>query len=109
MRLLHDEQACLRVVNDFVAERLKAATFIPRFQHLWQCDGAKGIDSALATIGDRESQAGLYGVLDSVNDLCTDYASSLPPGRGYRVSEEQFRKEVESLTIALRPQALCRH
>ena len=109
MRLLQDEQAYLRVVNDFVEERLKAVTFIPRFQHLWRCDGAAALDGALAAGGHRDDQARLYGVLDSVNDLCADYTGSLPSGHGYRVSEEQFRKEVESLTSSLRARNIgCR-
>ena len=107
MRLLRDEQAYLRVVDDFVAERTGACAFIPRFQHLWRCDCAQGIDAATAA-ATRADRAGLYGVLDSVNELCADYAGSLPPGQGYRVSEEQFRKEIESLTATLRPRAVDR-
>jgi hypothetical protein len=101
MRLLRDEQAYRRILDDFVAQRLSAAAFIARLRHLWRCDGAEGIDSVVATSGDRLGQAGFYGVLDAVHTLCETYATNLPSGHGYRVSEEQFRKEVESLTAAL--------
>ena len=40
MRLIRDEQAYFRIVDDFVARRVSAAVFIPRFQHLWRGDGA---------------------------------------------------------------------
>jgi len=101
MRLLRDEQAYRRILVDFVAQRLSAAAFIARFRHLWQCDGAAGIDSALAMRGALHDQTGFYGLLDSVNTLCETFAHNLPSGRGYRVSEEQFRKEVQSLVSTL--------
>ena len=43
--------------------------------------------------------SGPYGVLASINGLCVAYSNSLAPSRGYRVSEEQFRKEVQSLAL----------
>ena len=106
MRLLHDEQAYRRVLGDFVASRLDAGAFILRFRHLWKCDGVAGVDRVPAIPGTVPAQPGLYGVLDSVNALCATYTRGLPPGCDYRVSEEQFRKEVGSLTsLALsRPQ-----
>jgi len=101
MRLLRDEQAYRLILVEFVAQRLSAAAFIARFRHLWQCDGAEGIDSALAMSGALHNQTGFYGLLDSVNTLCETFAHNLPSGCGYRVSEEQFRKEVESLVATL--------
>jgi len=101
MRLIRDEQAYFRILDDFVAQRVSAAVFIARFRHQWQCDGAEGIDSLQAMSGAPHNQAGLYGLLDSIDSLCGTYARNLPSGSGYRVSEEQFRKEVESLTDTL--------
>ena len=101
MRLIRDEQAYFQLLDDFVAQRVSAAVFIARFRHQWQCDGAEGIDSVLAMSGASHNQAGLYGLLDSIDTLCSTYAHNLPSGCGYRVSEEQFRKEVESLTETL--------
>ena len=101
MRLIRDEQAYFRILDDFVARRASAAVFISRFRHQWQCDGAEGIDSVLAMTGASHNQAGLYGLQDSIDSLCSTYVDNLPSGCGYRVSEEQFRKEVESLTDAL--------
>jgi hypothetical protein len=97
MTLIRDEQAYFRMLDDFVARRVAAAVFIARFQHQWQGDGADDP----ATPGAATDRAGLYGVLDSIATLCATYAHNLPSGCGYRVSEEQFRKEVESLTHAL--------
>jgi len=101
MRLIRDEQAYRRILADFVAQRLSAAAFIASFRHLWRCDGSEGIDSVLAMSGGPHNQSGFYGLLDSVNTLCETFAHNLPSGCGYRVSEEQFRKEVESLVSAL--------
>jgi hypothetical protein len=101
MRLIRDEQAYFRILGDFVARRVSAAVFIARFRHQWQGDGAEGFASARAMSGAPHNQAGLYGLLDSIDSLCGTYADNLPSGCGYRVSEEQFRKEVESLTDTL--------
>jgi len=101
VRLIRDEQAYLRTLSDFVQRRASAAVFMTRFRHLWECDGAAGVDSMLAMRDAPHDQAGLYGLLDSIETLCRSYACSLPPGCGYRVSEEQFRKEVQSLVSAL--------
>ena len=101
MRLIRDEQTYFRLLDDFVARRVSAAVFLARFRHEWQCDGAAATASVLATSGAPHDQAGLYGLLDSIDSLCGTYAHNLPSGCGYRVSEEQFRKEVESLTATL--------
>jgi len=101
MRLIRDEQAYFRILDDFVAQRVNAAVFIARFRHQWQCDGAEGVVSVLAMTGASHDRAGLYGLLDSIDRLCRTYERNLPSGCGYRVSEEQFRKEVESLTDTL--------
>ena len=101
MRLIHDEQAYFLALSDFVEQRVSAAVFMTRFRHLWECDGAEGVDSVLAMSDAPRNQAGLYGLLDSINTLCETFAHNLPSGCGYRVSEEQFRKEVQSLTSLL--------
>jgi hypothetical protein len=101
MRRIRDEQAYFRIVDDFVARRVSAAVFIPRFRHLWQGDGPDRIDSAVANTHVADDHAGPYGLFAGINALCETYAYNLPDGRGYRVSEEQFRKEVQSRTLAL--------
>ena len=101
MRLIRDEQAYFRIVDDFVARRVSAAVFIPRFRHLWQGDGADRVDSAVAKTHVADDHAGLYGLFAAIDALCETYAYNLPDGRGYRVSEEQFRKEVQSRTLSL--------
>ena len=101
MRLIRDEQAYFRTLSDFVEQRTSAAVFMTRFRHLWECDGADGVDGVLAMSDAPHNQAGLYGFLDSIARLCETFARNLPSHCGYRVSEEQFRKEVQSLTSAL--------
>ena len=108
MRLIRDELAYRRILDDFVAQRVSAVVFMSRFRHLWECDGAEGVDSVLAMSGAPHNEAGLYGLLDSINTLCETFARNLPSGCGYRVSEEQFRKEIQSLTSALPPAGLHR-
>ena len=107
MRLIRDEQAYFQTLCDFVEGRVGAAVFMTRFRHLWDGDGAAGVDSVLAMSAAPNNQAGLYGQLDSIETLCQAFARNLPSGAGYRVSEEQFRKEVRSLAATLplaRPQ-----
>jgi hypothetical protein len=101
MRLIRDDGAYRRLLDDFVAQRVGAAVFIARFRHLWACDGAQGIDSVPATGGAPDDRPGLPGALEAIGDLCETFARSLAPGCGYRVSEEQFRKEVQGLASAL--------
>jgi len=96
MKLIHDESAYRRVLEKFLGCRWSADVFISRFSHLWRCDGAPlayGADVAPTFA----AGPGFYGLMDSINSLCEEYASSLEDGCGYRVSEEQFRKEVEAL------------
>ncbi len=100
MKLLRDEQAYRQVVDDFVAKRLDARDFIPRFQKLWDCDRAEGVDGVLAMQRAEPGPAGLYGFLDSIGALCATYSRCLPADGGYRVSEEQFRKEIEGMVTA---------
>jgi hypothetical protein len=97
MRLLRDEQAYSQILHDFVAQRLDGRNFILRFQKLWDCDRAEGVEGVLAMQRARSGLAGLYGFLDSVHALCAIYVHNLPAESGYRVSEEQFRKEIASL------------
>jgi len=100
MKLLRDEQAYRQLLNDFVAQQLDARNFTQRFRRLWDCDRAEGIAGVLAMQGAKSGQAGLYGFLDSVSALCAAYVRNLPTGGGYRVSEEQFRKEIEGMVRA---------
>lgn len=101
MRAIRDEQDYFLILGDFVAGRVSAALFVPRFRHLWQCGGGDGIDIARAKVDISAKDGGLYGLLEGIHILCETYARNLPDGRGYRVSEEQFRKEVQSRTSAL--------
>ena len=96
MRLIRDERAYRRVLGNFLGCRSSADVFISRFSHLWRCDGAPLVCNAHVTPA-FGARPGFYGLMDSINSLCEEYSSSQPNGCGYRVSEEQFRKEVESL------------
>jgi hypothetical protein len=96
MRLIRDEGAYRRVLADFLACRTSADMFILRFFHLWRCDGAPVEDDGGATPAS-VSSPGFYGLMDTINSLCEEYSCTLADGCGYRVSEEQFRKEVGSL------------
>lgn len=98
MKLLEDEEAYRDAVDDFIACRSSADAFVRRFTHLWKCDGAVCDSAAMAAHARLAGKPGLYGLLDGVDALCETYARSLQPGAGYRVSAEQFRKEVDGLT-----------
>ncbi len=100
MKLLRDEQAYRQIVDDFVAGRVNARNFVLHFQKLWDCDRAEGVEGVLAMQHAKSGSAGLYGFLDSVSALCTTYTRCLPSDGGYRVSEEQFRKEIEGMLSA---------
>ena len=73
-------------VTDFVERRIKADEFLSRFSERWRRDRVAGIQ--------------VDGVLASIRGLCETYAKSLPAGAGYRVSEEQFRLEVQRVVSA---------
>jgi anti-sigma factor RsiW len=94
VRLLEDEGAYREVIGDFVDGQLSAERFLQRFRHLWQCDRTINAGQAAPPRGN----AGLYGLLDSVNALCESYSHALMPGQGYRVSAEQLRKEIDCMT-----------
>ncbi|MEO5688581.1 MAG: hypothetical protein ABIR54_14585 [Burkholderiaceae bacterium] len=99
MNLIHDERAYRKVLANFVSSRVGATVFISNFAHLWKCDGAP-IDGD-PDIGRKPgSGPGFYGCMDAVNALCVEYTRSLPDGFGYRVSEEQFRREIQALVGA---------
>jgi hypothetical protein len=97
MRLISDERAYRRVLGSFVGCRSSACVFVSRFSHLWRCDGAPLGGCGAEVSSAPSSGPGFYGLMDTINSLCEDYSSSLADGGGYRVSEEQFRKEVEAL------------
>ena len=96
MRLIRDERAYRQVLGNFLGCRSSARVFISRFSHLWRCDGVPLACSAGLTpaVG---AEPGFHGLMDTINSLCEEYAGSLADGSGYRVSEEQFRKEIEAL------------
>jgi hypothetical protein len=96
MKLIGEAQTYRDVLDDFVHERLSAAEFLARFFHLWRCDSVARIEAA-ATVPMSHDAAVQYGGLDSIHALCEDYARSLPDGCGYRVSERQFRLNVQAL------------
>jgi hypothetical protein len=94
-RLIQDERPYVDLVRRFVDRRIGAAEFLSGFAHLWRCDGAEGLFRGRAIVPMTRAEASLYGTLDALNELCEFYWRSLPAGCGYRVSEEQFRKEIE--------------
>lgn len=96
MKLIHDEHAYRHVLEKFLGCRSSADDFVSRFSHLWRCDCAPIARDADATQA-VQAGPGFYGLMDSINSLCEEYASSLEDGCGYRVSAEQFRKEIEAL------------
>ena len=100
MKLLRDEQAYRQIVDDFVARRQDARSFVLHFLRLWDGDRAEGVDDVLEMQHAESGLTGLYGFLDSVGALCTTYRRCLPEDGGYRVSEEQFRKEIEGMMTA---------
>jgi hypothetical protein len=97
MRLISDERAYRRVLGNFVGCRSSAQVFISRFSHLWRCDGAPLGGCSVEVPSAPSTGPGFYGLMDTINSLCEDYSSSLADGCGYRVSEEQFRREIEAL------------
>jgi hypothetical protein len=105
VNLIHDQRAYERVLKSFVAGGVPASSFISCFARLWKRDGAP-IDSHAEAGSQAAAEPGFYGRMDAVNALCEDYTSCLPDGCGYRVSEEQFRKEIERLAgVAASPRA----
>ena len=97
MKLTGDEHACAEVIAGFVQRRLSAREFVPRFARLWRRDGADGTPATTRAVPIRRVESEVCALLDSINDLCETYSRSLPPGCGYRVSEEQFRKQVQAM------------
>jgi len=76
------EARCHAAVDRFVSQRDTASAFLARFEELLGCAESQDIDI----------------VLRSIQKLCLAYTAALEPGAGCRVSEEQFRVEVQSLT-----------
>jgi hypothetical protein len=74
---------CHAAIDRFVSQRDPASAFLSRFDELWAEGETQDADS----------------VLRSVRHLCLAYAHALAPGAGYRVREEQFRVEVQSLIL----------
>jgi hypothetical protein len=94
--LIQDEKPYADLVKRFTGRRLGAAEFLPRFAHLWRCEGADGAFDNRTIVPMTRAESSLYGALDRINELCELYWRNLPEGQGCRVSEEQFRQEVES-------------
>jgi hypothetical protein len=99
MRLIQNERAYAELIEAFVEGRASAEEFLPLFSHLWRCD-ANGHLNDGATISMTDAERGFYGAIDSISNLCECYRQSFPAGCGYRVSAEQFRKQLESLASA---------
>ncbi len=73
---------CHAAVDAFVGRKMKADELVRELARLWHRDaGGACVDGALV----------------SIHQLCTAYASALPAGAGYGVSEEQLRSEIRSL------------
>ena len=91
-------EACRVLVSDFVQWRMSADDFLPRFTQLWRSGDP---DTSLPKVETRKHhvhlESSIQGVLDSINELSETYRRCLPTGAGYRVSEEQFRKAIQSL------------
>jgi hypothetical protein len=97
MQLIRDERSYAESVEGFLKRRMNASEFLARFSHLWRCDRADAVVVGDAAVPMTHAESQLYGVLDSMNGLCETYYRCLSPGCGYRVSEEQFRKEIQRL------------
>lgn len=92
------QTACSALVGSFVRKQLTADEFLLSFFAKWpdvRSAGGSGVPSSTGRMTQLQSNS--YGVLASINGLCEAYSSSLPSGAGYRVSEEQFRQEVQHL------------
>ena len=105
-RLLDDESAYREILARFVDGRLDATDFLAGFLHLWRRDAATASRPSAQADPPARDQTALYAVLDAVNALCEAYARALVPDGGYRVSEEQFRKEILCLVSG---QSIDRH
>lgn len=73
---------CQATVDAFIAQVIRADEFVLRLAQLWHHDaGGACADHRLIQI----------------HALCNVYTRALPAGAGYRVSEEQFRSEIQRL------------
>jgi hypothetical protein len=94
---IRDQNAYRELLKTFVQRHSSADEFIPRFDRLWQSDHARAVNGSVATHTLTQEQAGLRDTLASIQIVCEAYSRSLPPGCGYRASEEQFRAELRAI------------
>jgi len=89
------ETAYRWLVEEFVCRDLSAPEFLSRFTTLWNHDQLR-VDGVEAVPWPRVKGQSL-SALRALHGLCATYSRNLPDGAGYRVSEEQFRREVHCL------------
>ncbi|MDP9043554.1 MAG: hypothetical protein M3O01_01990 [Pseudomonadota bacterium] len=89
------DEACWSEVTNFILERSTADDFLPRFAGKWLHVKSRPLPGPQAL-----AAQSLRRGLDDIGKLCETYARALPDGCGYRVSEAQFRREIEVLALA---------
>jgi hypothetical protein len=94
---IRDENAYRQLLKIFVQRHSSADEFLPRFDRLWQSDHARDVKGSAETGTLTHEQSALRDVLASIQRVCEAYSRSLPPGCGYRASEEQFRAELRAI------------
>jgi hypothetical protein len=94
---IRDKSAYREVLKTFMRRRSSADEFLSRFDQLRQGDRHKGITGSVMTGTLTHEQSALRDVLASIQIVCEAYSRSLPPGCGYRASEDQFRAELRAI------------
>lgn len=87
---LRDERAVERRVQEdlerFLSRRVDGEMFVHRLLALWRRAMAPG----------QPPPTPFLRVVRAIGPLCQTYLEALPPGAGYRVSDEQLRHEIRS-------------
>lgn len=91
-RLIRDERAYLRVVEDFVLGQVSDNEFLSRFSQLWWCDSPTRGNDDVKPIPMTAEEAALSRTLGSINDLCEAHWRSLLGHREPKTHAEQFRQ-----------------
>jgi hypothetical protein len=94
--MLRNKAAYRQVVGDFVTRTIGAEDFLSGFAQLWLRDRAAPVDDGRPGGLPAPDEARLLSLLGDIDALCATYTRSLLPGREYRVSAAQFRREVEA-------------